>query len=75
MIDALRTSCDPTTAAREELGLLNTPPTGGVGDVHAFAFISKDELSCKWERVVENVRGDVQAAMVFNWGKALTGAL
>ena len=75
VIDALRTSCDPTTAAREILGLPDTRPTGGVGDVHDFAFISKDELSRKWQRVVENVRGDAQAAAVSNWETALKGAL
>lgn len=75
VIRALRTSCDPTSAARKKLGLPNTTPRGGVGDVHAFAFISKDELFCKWESVVDNVRGDVQAAMVSNRESALQGAL
>lgn len=75
VITALRNSCDPTTAARAKLGLPDTRPTGGVGDVHDFAFISNDELSRKWERVVENIRGDAQAAAVSNWKTALKGAL
>lgn len=72
VIRALWTSCDPITAAREKLCLSDTPPTG---DVHAFVFISKEELSREWRRVVENVRGDVEAATISNWESALKGAL
>ncbi|CAM9863942.1 unnamed protein product, partial [Sphacelaria rigidula] len=74
-IKCLRASRDPIWAAREKLGLSNTPPTEGVGNLHASPFISKNELSRKWELVVETVRGNVPAATVYNWESALNGAL
>lgn len=75
VIGALRASRDPIAAAREKLGLSNPPLTVGVRDLHAFAFISKDDLFLMWRSVVENVRGDVQAATISNWESALMGAL
>ncbi|CAM9979903.1 unnamed protein product [Ectocarpus sp. 12 AP-2014] len=75
VIHALRTGRDPMLAARWKLGLSNTPPARGDGDVHDFAFISEDELSRKWKGVVDNVRGDVRAATISNWESALKGAL
>lgn len=75
VIGALRASRDPIAAARETLGLSNTLPAGGVRDLHAFAFISKDELFRIWTSAVENVRGHVQEATISNWESALEGAL
>ncbi|CBN74748.1 LRR-GTPase of the ROCO family, putative pseudogene [Ectocarpus siliculosus] len=75
VIGALRASCNPIAAARDKLGLPNPLPADGVADVHAFAFISKDELSRKWRSVVDNLRGDVPAATISNWQSALEGAL
>lgn len=48
VLSALRASCDPIAAARYKLQLSDTPPTKEISDAHAFAFISKKDISRMW---------------------------
>lgn len=79
VFDALRDGRDPKRVARDHLQL-NGPATaideyGTVG----VRFLTREELSARWNDVVESVRGDLQAigrtVAVFNKDSAFEGAL